>query len=212
MNQTILTIDAYLALFVVLINFVFAILVVVRTSRATLYITFFFICLSNMFWNFGDFMVYLTENQFWFNLSLIGSGMLPALMFHFINSLVMVERKSTPWIVMAYFFSGVLAFSSTLALFHPGSKEFVDSVYWNILYLVLLGPFILAAMVMLFIAFKRTKFEKEKSRLRYILIASIIAVLTGLTDLPILKKRVMFYRKLLVRHRVSNRFFRWSRK
>jgi len=36
MNQTILTIDAYLALLVVLINFVFAILILVRTSPTML--------------------------------------------------------------------------------------------------------------------------------------------------------------------------------
>ena len=81
MNQTILTIDVYLALLVVLINFVFAILIMVRTSRTMLYIIFVFVCLSNMFWNFGDFVFFFTGNRFWFYLSLIGSGMLPALMF-----------------------------------------------------------------------------------------------------------------------------------
>jgi len=183
MNQTILTIDAYLALLVVLINFVFAILILVRTSRATLYIIFFFVCLSNMFWNFGDFVFFFTSERFWFYFSLIGSGMLPALMFHFINTLVLAERKRAVWIVMAYFFSVFLAFSSLLALFHPGTRLFVDSVYWNILYLVLLGPFIFAGMVILITTFNQTKSEEEKNRLRYILIATIIAVMTGLTDL-----------------------------
>jgi PAS domain S-box-containing protein len=183
MNQTIFTIDAYLALFVVLINLVFAILILVRTSRTTFYLVFFFACLSNMLWNFGDAITYFSGNRFWFYLSLVGSGMLPALMFHFINSLVRPERKSNAWIIIAYIFSGFLAFSSPLALFHPGTKQFVDSVYWNILYLALLGPFIFAGMVILITTFNRTKSEEEKSRLRYILVATIIAVLTGLTDL-----------------------------
>jgi hypothetical protein len=169
MNQTILTIDAYLALLVVLINFVFAILIAVRTSRTMLYSIFIFVCLSNMLWNFGDFVFFFTGNRFWFYLSLIGSGMLPALMFHFINTLVMAGRKRVAWIMMAYFFSGFLALSSPFALFHPGIRDFVDSVYWNILYLVLLGPFILAGIIILAAAFNRTKSEEEKSRLRYIL-------------------------------------------
>jgi len=59
----------------------------------------------------------------------------------------------------------------------------VDSVYWNILYLVLLGPFIFAGIVILITTFSRTKSEEEKSRLRYIFTATIIAVFTGLTDL-----------------------------
>jgi PAS domain S-box-containing protein len=104
-------------------------------------------------------------------------------MFHFINSLVRPERKSTVWVMMAYIFSGFLASSSPLALFHHGTKEFVDSIYWNILYLFLLGPFIFAGIMILTTTFDRTKSEKEKSRLRYILIATIIAAITGLTDL-----------------------------
>jgi PAS domain S-box-containing protein len=183
MDQTVLTIDAYLALLVVLINFVFAILILVRTSRTILYIIFVFICLSNMFWNFGDFVFFFTQERFWFYYSLIGSGMLPALMFHFINTLVRPERKSTAWVMVAYSFSGFLALSSPLALFHLRTKEFVDSVLWNILYLLLLGPFIFAGLTMLVRTFHRIRSEEEKSRLRYILIVVIIGVLTGLTDL-----------------------------
>ena len=164
MNQTILTIDIYLALLVVLINFIFATLIVVRTSRTTLYIIFIFICFSNMLWNFGDFTYYFSRNPFWFYLSLMGSGMLPALMFHFINTLVSAERKRATWVVTAYCFSGFLTFSSPFALFHPGMKQFVDSVYWNFLYLILLGPFILAGVIILTTAFNRTKSEEEKSR------------------------------------------------
>jgi hypothetical protein len=51
MNQTIFTIDAYLALFVVLINLVFAILILVRTSCTTLYLVFFFACLIILSFN-----------------------------------------------------------------------------------------------------------------------------------------------------------------
>jgi PAS domain S-box-containing protein len=114
--------------------------------------------------------------------------MLPALMFHFINALVRPEGKSNAWVLMAYVFSGFLAFSSPLSLFHSGTKQFVDGIYWNILYLALLGPFIFAGIVILITIFNRTKLEEERSRLRYILIATIIAVMTGLTDLVQLLK------------------------
>jgi hypothetical protein len=83
----VLTIDAYLALLVVLINLVFVTLVGVRTSRTIIYITFLFICLSNIIWNFGDFMTYFTGNQLWFHFSRVGSQMLPALMFHLISTI-----------------------------------------------------------------------------------------------------------------------------
>jgi len=178
-----LTVDAYLALLVVWVNFVFAVLVLIRTSRTTLYIIFLFVCISNIFWNMGDFLFYFSRDQFWFYLSLIGSGMLPGLMFHFINTLVMRERKNIHWTLMAYLFSAVLAFSAPLSLSHAGIKQFVDSVYWNILYLVLLGPFIFTSLSMLFRALQKSPTKEERSRLEYIFIATLIAVLTGLTDL-----------------------------
>jgi PAS domain S-box-containing protein len=183
MNQTIQNIDAYLAFLVVLINFVFAILILVRTPRTIVYTIFLFICIANMFWNFGDFMAYLTQNRFWFYYSLIGSGMLPALMFHFVTTLAMPQHKRTAWIAPAYFFSGFLAFSSPLTVIHPKVQWFVDSDVWNILFLLLLGPFLLAGMVILFYGIHRAKSKDEKSQLWYFLIAALIAVPTGLTDL-----------------------------
>jgi len=183
MNPIPLTIDAYIALIVVLINLVFAILILVRTSLAPLYTIFFFVCLSNMLWNLGDALTFFSGNRFWFYLSLIGSGMLPGLMFHFVNTLVMKERIHFRWILTAYLFSALLALSSPLALFHVGIKQFVDSVYWNILYLILLGPFIISGIVLLFKGLQKAPSEEERSRLKYIFLATLIAIPTGLTDL-----------------------------
>jgi PAS domain S-box-containing protein len=183
MDQTIHTVDAYLAFLVVLINFVFTILIVVRTPRTLVYSVFLFICIANMFWNFGDFMVYFTQNRFWFYFSLIGSAMLPALMFHWVNAIVRPETKNTLWIAPAYFFSGFLAFSSPLTMIHPKVQWFVDSNVWNILFLVLLGPFLLAGTIMLLYGVRRAKSQDERSQLWYFLIAALIGVSTGLTDL-----------------------------
>jgi len=183
MKQIILTIDAYVALIVVLINFIFAILLAVRTSRRVTYIIFFFICFANIFWNFGDFMSFFTHQRPWFYLSLIGSGMLPALMFHWIYTFVNPERTWTPWVIPAYASSGFLAFSSPLAIFQPFVREFVDSVIWNVLYLILLGPFIAASIILLVRAMEQAGSGDEKSRLRYILAVVIIGVFTGLSDL-----------------------------
>ena len=183
MNQTIQNIDAYLAFLVVLINFVFAIVIVVRTPRTILYTIFLLICIANMFWNFGDFMAYFTQNRFWFYFSLIGSGMLPALMFHFVNTLVRPKQNNLFWITPAYFFSGFLALSSPLTILHPNVQWFVDSDVWNLVFLVFLGPFLLAGIIMLFYAIHRAKSQDEKSRFQYILVAVLVGVSTGVTDL-----------------------------
>ena len=54
---------------------------------------------------------------------------------------------------------------------------------WNILYLILLGPFIVASIILLVRAMERAGSRDEKSRLRYILAVVIIGVFTGLSDL-----------------------------
>ncbi len=191
LNQMIQTVDTYLALLAALVNFVFAILMIVRTSRTIIYITFFFICISLMIWNFGDFMNNLTGYFFWFYLSLIGGALVPAFGFHFVTTIVKSEKGYQRWIILAYICSGLLAFSSPLSLFHPEVKHFVGGALWNISYFVLLGPFLLASITILFYAYFRSQSEEEKSRLRYIVIASIITIFTGMTDLvQILKVRV----------------------
>jgi len=109
--------------------------------------------------------------------------MLPALMFHWIYTFVNPERTWTPWVIPAYASSGFLAFSSPLAIFQPFVREFVDSVIWNVLYLILLGPFIAASIILLVRAMEQARSGDEKSRLRYILAVVIIGVFTGLSDL-----------------------------
>jgi len=183
MDRAIFAIDTFLALAAALINLVIAILVLSRTSRGILYVTFFFGCLSLVVWNLGDFVFFLSRNRFWFYFSLIGSGMAPAFMFHIVNALVRPDRKKTFWIVLAYLVSGFLAFSSPLALLHSGIRAFVDGVIWNILYVVFLVPYLLSSVFMVSNAIRRAQTEEEKGRLRYILVAFIIAVATGITDL-----------------------------
>jgi signal transduction histidine kinase len=183
MNQITPIINAYVALWVVLINFVFSVLVLIRTSRTATYVLFVLICISNMLWNFGDFMTFLTENRNWYYFSRIGSSMLPALMFHFIITLVRSGPKRVTWIRLPYLLSGMFAFIALLAMFHPGSRSFMDSGLRNILFLILLGPVLFTGIGVVLLAIRRTKLDDERERLRYILIAAIIGVLTGLTEL-----------------------------
>jgi signal transduction histidine kinase len=183
MDRIFFAIDTSLALTAVLVNLIFALLVFFRTSKSTLYMTFFFGCISLIVWNLGDFIFFLTRIPFWFYFSLIGSGMAPALMFHIVTALVGTEREKTFWIILVYLFSSLLALSSPLALLHPGIQAFVDGIAWNILYVILLIPFLLSSVFMVLNAYRRAQSGEEKARLRYILVAFIIAVVTGITDL-----------------------------
>ncbi len=182
MNQIIPSINAHLALLVVLINFVFFVLVLVRTSRTSIYLIFVLICTCNMFWNLGDFMTHITGNRNWYYLSRIGSSMLPALMFHFIITLVKSKSKRATWVRLPYGLSGLFAFIALSAMFHPGTRWFMDSGLRNILFLILLGPVLLLGIIIVLMGIRSTGLADEKERLRYILAASIIGVFTGLTE------------------------------
>ena len=177
-----LTLPAYLDFVAALINLFYLILVMVRTSRTTLYITFGFICIANIVWNFGSFMEYVTGNHLWFYLSRIGSSMLPALMFHLIIAFLGAEHRRSTWVRGAYVLSGLFGLVALLTLFLPDLRWVIDTGLRNILYLIFLGPILFAGIVSALIGMKRTNLQDERERLVYILLAAIIGVFTGLTE------------------------------
>jgi signal transduction histidine kinase len=188
------SIDTFLALAAVLINFAFAVVVLTRTRRTTQYLTFSFICLSIMFWNFCDFMVVASGNPLWppagagsesawkyFNSS--GSSMAVAFLFHFVNAVAMTEKRNKPWIVLAYAVAVFFAVISPLALIYQSVKPFVDGAAYNIAFFAGLFPFIIASIAIVIVAYGKADSADEKSRLFYILTAIVILVFAGLTDL-----------------------------
>ena len=140
MNHALLTADAFLALLAVVMNSVFAALILFRTAKTIVYRTFFLICTATIIWNLGDFMVYVTARQGWFYFSLIGTAMLPALMFHFISALVKPQQERHPLLIPFYLYSGFLALSSPLAMVNTEIRRFVDGFVWNVCYLALFIP------------------------------------------------------------------------
>lgn len=182
MNHTLLTADAFLAILAVVMNTAFAALILFRTAKTTVYRTFFLICTATIIWNLGDFMVYVTARQGWFYFSLIGTAMLPALMFHFISALVKPQQERHPLLIPFYLYSGFLALSSPLAMVNTEIRRFVDGFVWNVCYLALFIPVFLWSIVRLRKSMRQAA-EDEKERLRYVFIAVVIGVLTGLTDL-----------------------------
>lgn len=174
--------DGYLALFAALINLVFAILVAARTSLTPVYLTFLLTCAAAMVWTFGDFMVFATGSRFWFYISLIGTAMAPAFMFHFVCAMVGTKGPGVR-LVFPYAVSIALALSSPMALLFRPFRDFVDSFLWNVLYLAFLVPFFLWGIAMVVRALGSARSGEEKSRLRYVLAAAVIGVFTGMTDL-----------------------------
>jgi len=182
MTQIFQAINVYFAFAAVVINAVFVVLVLARTSRTTFYLVFLWLCVAAIIWNFGIFMTYFAGRGFWFYIALIGSPLIPALLFHLMHVLVRPASRSN-WILLAYVLSGLLSISSFLAIFHHGVKLFVDSVFWNIYFLGVLVPFLLGGMVILLTAIKNAQSGERKNQLRYVFYSIIIGTMMGMTDL-----------------------------
>jgi hypothetical protein len=148
-------IDIGLALAAAIVNFIFILLVLTRTNLTAVYVTFLLNCAATMIWNFGDFMKVTTGDPFWFYFSLIGTGMIPAVMFHFVNSLV-GEKRNRLIIQAAYALCLPLALSPPLALIHAGARSFVEGPAWNVLYILVLTPPFAASATLLMRTIRRT--------------------------------------------------------
>ncbi len=188
-------VNAYLALLAVAVNFTFAAMVILRSSRNRVYITFTLVCIGLIVWNFGEFMVYASGSgplfpgagvgspspwKYW---SSSGSAMAVAFLFHFICALERHIEKRLGWILLVYIGAIFFAVSSPMALYSDRVAVFVDGVAWNVLFAVVLVPFIAGGVAILWRCMARAETKEERSRWRFTLIAVLITVLTGLTDL-----------------------------
>jgi signal transduction histidine kinase len=180
--DTLTLINPPLAVTAVLINLSFALLVLLRTSRRMFYMLFLLICLSVMGWNICTYVLYTTSGDIWRYISMVFSTMIPPFMFHFVVLLVRPNRDNHALLLPAYFFSGILACISLLALYYSGFRSFVENGYWDIGYLIVLAPFFLSGLLLVLNVLKRSEAPNEKSRLRYILAAGIAGVIAALTD------------------------------
>ncbi len=181
--------DKWLALTAALINGLFILLILTRTSRTTVYVTFLFNCLTAAIWTFCDFMVLQTMHTMqtryqspWFYFSLVGTGMAPAVMLHFICSLAGFPLKRR-LLLAGYVLCLPLTISSPLALKYPKVQDFVEGDVWNALYLAMLFASFAASNFVLGRAINGAASKGEKSRFRYVLIAVWIACFACSTDL-----------------------------
>ena len=182
-------IDKWLALTAALINGVFILLILTRTSRVAVYVTFLFNCLTAAIWTFSDFMVMQTLHTMqakyqspWFYFSLVGTGMIPAVMLHFICALAGLTQNRR-WVATGYILCLPLTLTAPLSLRYSGIKDFVKGDVWNALFLSLLFSSFMVSILILRKAIRGARSESDKSRFRYVLVAVWIACFCGATDL-----------------------------
>lgn len=164
------------------INAVIIVLILARTSRTLFHKLFLFVSVSVLVWNLGVFLKLASGRSVWFYFGIIGSPLLPAFLFHMTNVLLNRARRNA-WIGLGYALGGVLSLSSLLAVYSPAVKAFVDSPYRYLYYNLLLLPFVVACVVMLFRALPRASTDVERSQIRHLLAAIVIGGVLSVTEL-----------------------------
>jgi len=186
--------NSYVALLAAVVNFTLALLVMLRTSREIVYRTFALACLGVAWWNFWDFMVWASGNPIWLPMGLnsdtywksivsMGSTLAASALFHFTLALVGRLKGNRAWIVLAYSMAALLAYIPIAAIYSAPLNQFWTGPGWNVSFFILLFPFILASIVLLNGAFRKTRGSEEAQWLGFVLAAVILQVLTGMTDL-----------------------------
>jgi len=186
--------NAYIALLAVVINVTLALLALTRTSRKTIYVTFALVCLSVAWWNFWDFLVYATGNPVWNPVGIgtntpwknnvsIGSALAAAALFHFTMAIVDRLRRNRSLIIAAYALAIPIGLIPQLAPYNKAIHQFWVGPGWNFSYFIFLFPFLAASIITVAGAYHRSRGKDEAGWLLFILLAMVIQVGTGMTDL-----------------------------
>lgn len=187
-------INAYTALLAAIINFSLALLVIARTAKETVYVTFALICLSVAWWNFCDFMVFTSGHSIWLppgslietswkNLVSVGSALAVAFLFHFTVALVGLRRKNRPWVAFVYVLAISIGISPLFAPYSESVMRFWTGRGWNLTFFILLFPVLMVCIIMITGAIVRARGTDERGWLMVILVAVVLQTLAGMTDL-----------------------------
>jgi signal transduction histidine kinase len=186
-------VNSYVALLAATVNFTLALLIILRTSRETVFRVFALVCLGVAWWNFWDFMVWASGNPIWMpmgfnsdtswkNIIPLGSTLAAVALFHFTLALVGRLKGNRYWVALAYCLAALLAIIPIVALYSVPVNRFWTGPGWHISFFVLLFPFIMASIVLLNGAFRSTRGSEEAQWLGFVLAAVVLQVLTGMTD------------------------------
>lgn len=170
-------------------NLFLALLVVFRARRARGAFPIVLLCLSLFVWDVAEAAkppAPPDDPGFWspwHTLELIGTSMVPAFLWHFVVLFVRRERSLRAWVAVLYAASGVFALSTAAAFFLEPFEAFVRGIVWNILYLAVLFPFLVASLLLVRSRYHEIHSRVERNAVLFVAAGIAVGTLTGLTDL-----------------------------
>lgn len=164
-------------------NLFLALFVIFRARRARGALPIALLCTSLFLWDIGEGLFEATKDMDWHYLRLIGSSMAPAFLWHFVLVFVHKERALRSWIHALYAATGLFTLSTAGALVSEALAGYVNGIAWNMTFLAVLFPFLVASFVLVFSRRKEVDSAVERNALNFVALGIAVGTLTGVADL-----------------------------
>ncbi len=166
-------------------NLFLALFVVSRARRARGALPIALLCTALFLWDIGEGMFEVSggEDRDWHYLRLIGSSMAPAFLWHFVLVFVRKERTLRASMVALYGATGLFTLSTAGAFVSEALAAYVDGIAWNLTFLGVLFPFLVASFALVFLRRKDVDSAVERNALNFVALGIAVGTLTGIADL-----------------------------
>jgi signal transduction histidine kinase len=164
-------------------NLFLALFVVFRARRARGALPIALLCTSLFLWDIGEGFYERSGDKDWHYLRLIGSSMAPAFLWHFVLVFVHRERALRKSMVALYAATGLFTLSTAGAFVSAPLATYVDGIAWNLTFLAVLFPFLVASFVLVFVRRKDVDSAVERNALNFVALGIAVGTLTGVADL-----------------------------
>jgi signal transduction histidine kinase len=166
-------------------NLFMAMLVVFRARRARGALPVALLSLALFTWCLGEAFFRLTRepDPRWKVLALVGSSIAPAFLYHFILLFTRREKLLKTWGAVLYAVSALFTGMTAAAFVDRTLGEWVQSQIWNLTYLALLFPFLIASLLLLRLRHREVESDLERNAINFVSFGIVVGALTGLSDL-----------------------------
>jgi signal transduction histidine kinase len=164
-------------------NLFLANLVAYRARRAPGALPIALLCVALFVWDVGECLRWSTGRVEWHHVRLVGSSLAPAFLWHFVLVFVQRDRARRRWLSLLYAVTAAFTLTTAGAFVHGGLRRFVDGRAWTLVYLALLFPFLVSALVLVGRRLREVDSPLEKNAVRFIAAGIAAGTVTGLTEL-----------------------------
>ena len=164
-------------------NLCLANLVAFRARRARGALPIALLCVSLFLWDFGQGARLHYEKNYWSTISLIGSSMSPAFLWHFVLVFTGRDRALRVWLALVYTATALFTLSTAGSFVSPVLDAFVSGSLWNLVYLGAFFPLFIISIPLIYLRKREVHTSVERNAANFVAFGIAVAILMGFTEL-----------------------------